>query len=808
VDGPPSDTRRGWPVWPTLAAAAAGLALLSLAARFAYVVLFTQFAAYDDEGYVMETTRAYLAGHRLYDEVFTQYGPAFYLLQRAIFGLAGFPLTHDVVRLATLVAWLGTALAIAWLVQRACGSFLFAAIAFVPVMLHLVPLVNEPGHPQAVLTLAIVLTGLSLAGGRGGSGSVRLGIAGALTAFCLLTKINVGVYLLIGCAIALLIECGPRRFFWLLAAAACVLPFLVFRRHLGETLPLHYALLVASSTAAAVIAIHGSSDSIEENGKSIRVYALSVGAASVLFILPVLGHGTSVGGLIEGIALQPARFADIFFMQAYVPLSAAVTSAVSLVLAIALNSNRARQARGADIVELVLKTAFGLAALYAARSGGVTLLGYVVPFSWVVAFRSASSPPPHSQIARRVLAAVSVLQALQAYPVPGTQLALATLFTLPVAVISLHDAAAIVARRLAALPVTGPVVTAIAIACAIGVYGVGFEPETLRHWEGVYRSTSSVRLSGADRLRLPAAETARYQWLAGTTAATCRSLVTMPGFYSLHAWSGISPPTTRSATAWMTLLPAADQQQLWKTLDGSDAPCAVVNPDVAAIFLAGRPLESLPAYQELARRFRTVAEVDGYRFMLPVDDPRSTTLVLRLFAGRQSFARDRAPLPIAATLVLDTADVTLRAWIRTQRSGVVLGCQSTAQLDAVHAAAAPMLYVGRSGRLYGLFPSEQREAQASAQPINDGGWHHVALVRHDGTQSLFVDGVMAGSITARLGDSGLRFCQAGVGLTTGWPDASSGWMAFTGEIEGLGIARAPWSAADVARDLASGPPSS
>ena len=56
-------------------------------------------ATYDDESYVMMTIKTFLDGDRLYAEMFTQYGSAYFMIPQAIHGIMGVPITHDVVRL-------------------------------------------------------------------------------------------------------------------------------------------------------------------------------------------------------------------------------------------------------------------------------------------------------------------------------------------------------------------------------------------------------------------------------------------------------------------------------------------------------------------------------------------------------------------------------------------------------------------------------------------------------------------------------------------------------------------------------------
>ena len=61
-------TRRFWQLSLGLVL---GVALLATA----YLLINTTFMFYDDEGYLLLTYKNFIAGARLYDDIFTQYGP-------------------------------------------------------------------------------------------------------------------------------------------------------------------------------------------------------------------------------------------------------------------------------------------------------------------------------------------------------------------------------------------------------------------------------------------------------------------------------------------------------------------------------------------------------------------------------------------------------------------------------------------------------------------------------------------------------------------------------------------------------------
>src|SRR5262245_37072848 len=114
----------------------------------AYQQIFSTYAAYDDEGYLMLSLRSFIAGEPLYDAVYTQYGPAYYAGETVFHRVSGLPITHDVTRMKTLGTWLAAALLAGLLLLRLTGSPPFAVMAGLATFFHLDRFCLEPGHPQ------------------------------------------------------------------------------------------------------------------------------------------------------------------------------------------------------------------------------------------------------------------------------------------------------------------------------------------------------------------------------------------------------------------------------------------------------------------------------------------------------------------------------------------------------------------------------------------------------------------------------------------------------------------------------------
>ena len=138
--------------WASAALFAATVATL---AWLGYLLLWTTFMVYDDEGYVLYSLREFASHGRLYTDVYSQYGPFFFLLHRAFHAL-GLVFTNTSGRELALSWWLGTAVVCGALVWRETRGNIIATLAtLVGVFLHLWPMISEPSHPGGPIALAV-----------------------------------------------------------------------------------------------------------------------------------------------------------------------------------------------------------------------------------------------------------------------------------------------------------------------------------------------------------------------------------------------------------------------------------------------------------------------------------------------------------------------------------------------------------------------------------------------------------------------------------------------------------------------------
>ncbi|MCC5021501.1 MAG: hypothetical protein J6386_01185 [Candidatus Synoicihabitans palmerolidicus] len=124
-------------------------------AVIAYLMMFTTFMFYDDEGYVLISLRNFISGQSLYREVFSQYGPWPYVYHLGISQLLQSPITHTVGRIVTIIHWLicaGAAGVIAARLSRHSEAGASATLATLTAFVVLWRMVAEPSHPGSLVS--------------------------------------------------------------------------------------------------------------------------------------------------------------------------------------------------------------------------------------------------------------------------------------------------------------------------------------------------------------------------------------------------------------------------------------------------------------------------------------------------------------------------------------------------------------------------------------------------------------------------------------------------------------------------------
>ena len=161
-------------------------------------------------------------------------------------------------------------------------------------------------------------------------------------------------------------------------------------------------------------------------------FAVAASVTAGLILMPVMIRGTSASAVLNGVLIRPAQFAELFHLPLILPATSLLTAfaGAAISLAFALSVKLGYPPRPLIVAAAKLLTA--VAGLYLSRIGYMHQIAYFTAFLWVVALSSDNSGRGPTT-GRAILALLAVFQALQAYPVAGSQLAFATFLMVPVA---------------------------------------------------------------------------------------------------------------------------------------------------------------------------------------------------------------------------------------------------------------------------------------------------------------------------------------------------------------------------------------
>ena len=142
-------------------------------------------------------------------------------------------------------------------------------------------------------------------------------------------------------------------------------------------------------------------------------------------------------------------------------------------------------------------------------------------------------------------------------------------------------------------------------------------------------------------------------------------------------------------------------------------------------------------------------------------------------ATAASFDGATSYVHIANTLMNDASYLSFGLWFKTTTAGGVLASYQTDQITPGAMTTnwyTPILYVGTDGKLNGDLGGTSVTV-TSPSPVTDGQWHYAMLTEAGTTQSLYLDGTLAGSASGAGLHSGLSNVYLGAGYIGGkWPD--------------------------------------
>jgi hypothetical protein len=612
---------------------------------FARVLLGTRFANWDDEGYVLISLQSYLKNRHLYSDVYSQYGPFYFLVGELCFRVLHFPLNHDGGRLITFLAWIISAAVSGRIVQVATGRPVLGVVAAGCIFVIGSALASEPMHPQfLVLMLSVGSIYLSFLRRQGWA---AFGL-GAIAAALALTKINVGLfYVLALLQTALLAIGGKVRSLCLCITAltASSLPLLLMRSYLAESW--RYCLVSTICIASVSILASQFRDRIKLQFASIPAVVAGVVSTAALVVGYALLRGCSVANVIDGVVIWPSKHPGLVRAILHPPVPAILWSllvpASSALLCYWIGSNPSRQGRFSYapgtlcvVGGICAATPMLRAPHYVIYAMPLLALGFVP----IVSKGFGSS----ALFGRLFLMNWCVIGSLQIWPLAGSQCSLASVPLVIWGFICSGDGVdgfcEALQRVFARLHVSGPRndlsagalarTLAIAILFCAAAITIRSKLERGRLAHEFYALPSSD-LVGAHSLHLrPASENA-FLFLSASVKRNCDLLFTLPGMFRLNLWSEVQTPNGWNLTIWMKGFDLERQQAILDILQSNKRACVVENSSVIRLWQMNESqVRALPLGRYILDGMPAIAKENGYVIRVhPERDTPWTPVVLR-----------------------------------------------------------------------------------------------------------------------------------------------------------------------------------
>ncbi len=591
--------------------------------------MFTIVQPYEDEGYMLVALRSFVEHGSLYDYVFTQYGPFFYEFWGGIFSAFGIPVVQSSGRTATLVAWVVTSLGLGLATLRMTRSILLGLGVQMVVFSALTVFVNEPMHSGGLICLLLAAIVGSACLLRARPAVFGAALLGAALAALVLVKINVGAFafaaVLLACVVSYPAFGRVRWFRVVVEIGVVLLPFVLMASDLGEGWARQYALHVAVAMLAIVAVLRSrrfeqrADEELWWLGGGFVVMALAICVA-------IVGAGTSVSGLVEGVITQPLRQGDAFTIP--LGLSDRVYLFDLLALAGAAGywfASRHGASPGAAwkaliaALSIVIGVEMALAVIdKALPSDLVELPGLqfsFLAFAWL-ALVPVGEEDRATAFARLLLPPLAVLQAMHAFPVAGSQVLWSTFLLVPVGAICVANGVRGLtlsvgsSERRWALAGAGALATVL-LAIFLVNNTLRFP---LRDSRALYDSRVALDLPGSGRVRLAPEEVQLYHQITAAIDANCASMLQLPALGNFYVWADQEPPTGYVATAWPTLFDDAHQERVIEQTRSIQELCLLRNTTLAEGWSAG-PIPDGPLVGYLEEGFEPVATFGAYELL-------------------------------------------------------------------------------------------------------------------------------------------------------------------------------------------------
>lgn len=805
--------------------AAALLVLAALCSNTIYQLIFSRFTLYDDEGTLLIQMRQLLQGQRLYDQVYTQYGPFYFLARGGLFKLLDIPLNHDNTRIVAVVALILSALLGALLAYRFTRSPTLTALGFLQLVFGMTAIVFEPGHPQELclilLFTATIAAAVKPATRKGAAARALLGFAlGAL----ILTKINIGAFL--GLAIAILATAGLPASRWrtallaLLALLGAALPALLMRKHLATHWGIDYS--ASASAAALPCMLLLAKQKLENTWSRTELGAAFTGLILALTsgVLALIILDASLQATIDAVLLEPLRFSDVIQRPPETPDVPPLIFSISSFLLFAARSLTSKisgpRSNATRLLDATAKALFIGLVFNCAQKNVERLIYDALPFLWAVITPAITTrnAPLQQRSAALAITLIALFQGLVAYPVAGSQIQWATVLLIPAALLAtrqLYDAARELPISIPTRLLDAPIRTTAETAAIITLAALFFsrdrlhvinEKHDISRIAAVRQAQFPLRLPGAQRIRLRPEDAAEKLWVVANLRSHADTYFSMPGLNSYYFFTPARAPTSQNVGHWMTLFSNQRQSAVVKKLQQQSRLAILIDQRGLEFWDEQQKHRKSPLRQFIDENFTERLRSANMRFLLH-NKRNNQPIHQALLAGSLNFNSNdhRYPLPKA---LLASPKFGLALWFKTTAPGTLLAACSN---DPSHKRPPPdraRLLITPDARLRLLAPPIDWTSSTKILATTPR-WHLLVWNANGPNSRFLLDGLdLGGTDQLPTPRPGLLFSQLGADITTRQSPPQTPHLQ--GHIADVRFAQNPYSKQQIQELLDSGPP--
>ena len=273
-----------------------------------FPLMFDRWMNYDDGGMFSVSLKVLLHNGSLYDTVWAdKYGPFYYLVMTTLYRVMHQEPTVANGRWIVLVLTVGSAGIFGVAVWRVTGSIPASVVCEVAAFLILIEgAANEPMHPGALGVLLIVVVVFELAAYAIRPTHWHLFVVGAASGASLMTKLNVGLLVVVAIVVAFSVGNAlvPRSLRLTITVLAAATPFVLILQSLASIREAELAFVVGIAVIGTAIVM--SIDELVIPPRSLAWAIAGVGVALLGSLAFAIGDGNVVvGGLHRGRRAAP-----------------------------------------------------------------------------------------------------------------------------------------------------------------------------------------------------------------------------------------------------------------------------------------------------------------------------------------------------------------------------------------------------------------------------------------------------------------------------------------------------------------------